>query len=359
MSQDYSIEFLSELTESEFIKKSVTHVDNVASLNAANSNEISFYMNKKYKHSLLSSNAGIIILRAEDQHLLQNKNTTLLISSNPYLAYAKISKLFNTKLGNEIDYDSHDGNFYGKDTVISKNASIGKNVIIGDNVKIYPGVVIGNNVQIGSNSLLMPNTIVYDNVKIGTNNVLHAKSCLYYKVSIGNNCIIHAGAVIGSDGFGFAFDKVQLNWQKIEQLGGVFIGNDVEIGSNTTIDCGTFCDTSTVIEDGVKLDNCIQIGHNVRIGKFSLIAGCTAIAGSTQIGAFCVIGGGVLIAGHLQIADRMQIAGGATVHSSLLDSGNTYASGMPVMPIARWKRLTVRLKNLEKLFAYFNKHADR
>jgi UDP-3-O-[3-hydroxymyristoyl] glucosamine N-acyltransferase len=165
-----------------------------------------------------------------------------------------------------------------------------------------------------------------------------------YDCVIGENCLLHPGVVIGSDGFGFA--NSGSTWLKVPQLGGVRIGNDVEIGANTAIDRGTMDDT--VIGDGVKLDNLIQIAHNVRIGDHTAIAACVGIAGSTRVGRRCAIGGQVAFSDHLEIADDVYIALGSRVTSSISEPG-AYSSSLKVEPAEKWKRNLVRLSQLDEM----------
>jgi len=161
---------------------------------------------------------------------------------------------------------------------------------------------------------------------------------------IGDRCIVHSGVVIGADGFGFAPNAGA--WEKIEQLGAVRIGNDVEIGANTCIDRGALADT--VIEDGVKLDNLIQIGHNVRIGRHTAIAGCAGVAGSATIGAHCTIGGAASVLGHLQIADHVHISAVSVVTRSITRAG-TYSGFFPIDDNAAWEKNAATLKQLYRL----------
>ncbi|EGG99231.1 UDP-3-O-[3-hydroxymyristoyl] glucosamine N-acyltransferase [gamma proteobacterium IMCC2047] len=167
---------------------------------------------------------------------------------------------------------------------------------------------------------------------------------LYHGVCIGQNCIVHSGAVIGADGFGFA--NQQGKWEKIAQLGGVSIANDVEIGANSTIDRGALQDT--VIETGVKIDNQVMVAHNVRIGSHTAIAACVGISGSTEIGSHCMIAGGVGFAGHLKICDRVFITAMSFVTGSIKEPGS-YSSGTAMMPTPQWKKNSVRLKQLDEL----------
>jgi UDP-3-O-[3-hydroxymyristoyl] glucosamine N-acyltransferase len=163
-------------------------------------------------------------------------------------------------------------------------------------------------------------------------------------VQIGREVTLHSGTVIGSDGFGFAHDQGQ--WHKIPQIGGVIIGNKVEIGANTTIDRGALEDTE--IGNGVILDNQIQIAHNVKIGDHTAIAGCVGIAGSAKIGRHCGIGGGAGILGHLEITDGVQVTAMSLVTKSIKESG-IYSSGTSVAPTQQWHKNYARFRHLDDM----------
>ena len=191
---------------------------------------------------------------------------------------------------------------------------------------IGPGCVIGKGVEIAENTRFIANVTVCHGTKIG------------------RRVILHPGVVIGADGFGLARDGER--WYKVPQIGGVILGDDVEIGANTTVDRGAIEDT--VLEEGVKLDNLIQIGHNVFIGAHTAIAACTAIAGSARIGKHCAIGGCVGIVGHLEIADNVTITGMSHVSQAITKPG-VYSSGTPLEENSKWHRNFVRLKQLDEM----------
>ncbi|MGC1522126.1 MAG: UDP-3-O-(3-hydroxymyristoyl)glucosamine N-acyltransferase, partial [Steroidobacteraceae bacterium] len=184
--------------------------------------------------------------------------------------------------------------------------------------------------------------VVQRGASVGADTCLISRVNLYAGVRIGRRCIVHAGAVIGADGFGFAPDAG--SWVKVPQVGGVRIGDDVEIGANTTIDRGAIDDT--VVENGVKLDNQIQVGHNVTIGAHTAVAGCVGISGSTTIGRRCMIGGGVGMAGHLTIADDVVVTGYSLVTASIREAGS-YSSGMPAVETRLWRRMVAHLRRLD------------
>jgi UDP-3-O-[3-hydroxymyristoyl] glucosamine N-acyltransferase len=174
--------------------------------------------------------------------------------------------------------------------------------------------------------------------------VLKSRVTISENCVVGARCILHSGVVIGADGFGFA--PHQGMWEKIEQLGAVRIGDDVEIGANTCVDRGALRDT--VIEDGVKLDNLIQIGHNVRVGKHTAMAGCVGVAGSADIGAHCSIGGGAIVLGHLKVADHVNISAATVVTRSILKPGH-YTGMFPIDDNAAWEKNAAALKQLSTL----------
>lgn len=182
------------------------------------------------------------------------------------------------------------------------------------------------------------------NSNVGARTRICANATIYHGISIGADCVFHSGCVIGADGFGFSPSPE--GWVKIHQLGGVIIGNKVEIGANTTIDRGALDDT--FIDDGVIIDNLVQIGHNVRLGKNTAIAAHTAIAGSTQIGNNCTIAGAVAIAGHLTLADKVHITGMSMVSSSISEAGS-YSSGVPLGPTKEWRKNAARFRQLDNL----------
>jgi UDP-3-O-[3-hydroxymyristoyl] glucosamine N-acyltransferase len=165
---------------------------------------------------------------------------------------------------------------------------------------------------------------------------------------IGARGIVHGGVVIGADGFGFAPEQHEggPRWVKIEQLGAVWIGDDVEIGANTCIDRGALEDT--VLEDGVKLDNLVQIGHNVRVGAHSAFAGCVGVAGSAKIGRHCTAGGGAIILGHLELVDHVHITAATVVTRSILKPGQ-YSGLFPFDDNASWEKNAATLRNLHAL----------
>ena len=197
---------------------------------------------------------------------------------------------------------------------------------------------------IGAGSEFGAQCVIGARARIGAQARLAAQVVIGHDCTLGARCIVHSGAVIGADGFGFAAHEER--WLKIEQLGAVRIGDEVEIGANTCIDRGTLDDT--VLEDGVKLDNLIQIGHNVRIGAHSALAGCVGVAGSAHIGAHCTLGGGAGVLGHLRLADHVHITAATLVTRSILKPGQ-YSGAFPIDDNANWEKNAATLRQLYAL----------
>jgi UDP-3-O-[3-hydroxymyristoyl] glucosamine N-acyltransferase len=308
----------------------------IATLQNANQNQISFLNSGKYSAQLGVSKAGFCLI--EEKYLAKSPaNIVLLINKNPYYAYAKLAQSFYKQKDVEFVNDKNRLNYQENNlAIIHSSAKIGKDV------KIATGAVIGRNVTIGDNSVIGPNVVIMDDCIIGKNCTINALAAISFAV-IGDNCIIHNGAKIGQDGFGFAHN-LGIN-HKIIQLGLVIIGDDVEIGANTCIDRGAIEDT--IISNGVKIDNLVQIAHNVTIGQGSVIAGCSGIAGSAKIGKFVQIGGACNIAGHINIGDGVKIAGVSGVIRDVAPM--QVIGGYPAIDFRQWQRLNSKLAAMAKL----------
>ena len=211
-------------------------------------------------------------------------------------------------------------------------------------VRLGAFAVVEAGAQIGAGSEIGAQCVIGARARIGAQARLAAQVVIGHDCTLGARCIVHSGAVIGADGFGFAAHEER--WLKIEQLGAVRIGDEVEIGANTCIDRGTLDDT--VLEDGVKLDNLIQIGHNVRIGAHTAMAGCVGVAGSAQIGAHCTFGGGAGVLGHLRIVDHVHITASTMVSRSILKPGQ-YSGAFPIDDNANWEKNAATLRQLYAL----------
>lgn len=299
----------------------------VATLQNADSGDISFFTNTRYRQSLQNTRAGAVILQVEHANICP---TICLVASNPQLAYSRVAGLFAEQ--------SQTCSGIHPTAVVDEQAEVAGDAWIGPYSVIEAGASVGAGVFIG------PHCWVAAGVTVGTGSRLIANVTLCHAVRLGDNVLVHPGAVIGSDGFGLANDRGR--WVKIPQLGSVIVGDDVEIGANTTIDRGALDDT--ILEQGVKLDNQIQVAHNVHIGAHTAVAGCVGIAGSAQIGQHCTIGGGVGIAGHLKIADNVHITGMSLVTKSITEPG-LYSSGLTVEPNRLWNKISARLRRIDDM----------
>ena len=300
----YSLKDLADKVKGELIGDHEVVISSIATIQNASSGCISFIANPKYKKFLVDSAASAIIVNPE---LSQDLKTSGIIVEDPYAAYAKISSLFakhqNPYANQAIDYFVHE------------TAEIDDSVVIGPNVYIGP------------------------ECKVGKNSIIHANSSLVMNVEIGKNTTIHFNSILGSDGFGYAPDKD--GYIKIDQLGKLVIGDNVEIGAGCTIDRGAI--DNTEIHDGVKLDNQVHIAHNVILGENSAIAASCAVAGSTIIGKNLQMGGLSGILGHLKIADDVLIGAHTLITKSINKSGN-YVGIMPAQNQKDWAKSSVFIK---------------
>jgi UDP-3-O-[3-hydroxymyristoyl] glucosamine N-acyltransferase len=302
-------------------------IEKLGTLEHADAQALSFLANPKYQGQLATTQAGAVLIR--DKALSQGLNNAVVVA-NPYLAFAKLTHLFDNRPKPSVSIHSS--------ASIDETAVLGENVKIAANVVIEEGAVLADNVEVG------PNSVIGARVKVGANTRLAANVTLYYDVEIGHNCLLHSGCVIGADGFGFAPSSD--GWVKIMQLAAVTIGNKVEIGANTTIDRGAL--ENTKVGNGVIIDNQVQIAHNVIIGDNSAIAGCSAVAGSTQIGQRCTISGGVGIIGHLIIADDVHVTAMSLVSKSIHKAGS-YSSGTGLEATDKWRKSAARLRRIDDM----------
>ena len=300
-------------------------VSNVATLSQATPASVSFLANSRYRRSLAVTRAGAVVVSAADAKICP---VAALVAPNPYLSYARIATLMHPQA--ETAPGVH------PTAVVAPGARVAASAAVG------PLAVIEEGAEIGERSVVGPGCVVQRAARLGADTRLVARVDLYPGVVLGDRVLVHAGAVIGADGFGFAPDRGA--WVKVPQVGGVRIGDDVEIGANTTVDRGAIGDT--VVEEGAKLDNQIQVGHNVIIGAHTAIAACTGISGSTTIGRRCMIGGMVGFAGHLTIADDVVITGCTLVSASIREAGS-YSSGMPAVPTRVWRRMVAHFRRFD------------
>ena len=300
----------------------------IATLDKAGPDALSFCTNKQYRQQLRDTQAGLVVLDSES---LEYCTQDALIMKNPRMGLVRVAEWLQSEVKRARG--------------IHPTATVAKGVVVPDSAWIGPYVSIAEGAVLGEHVALFPHVVISEGCHIGDNTVLRSHVTLYERVKIGSRTLIHSGTVVGSDGFGFAVDS-EGKWRKMPHFGSVVIGNDVEIGANTTIDAGFL--EPTFIDDGVIIDNLVQVGHNVSIGKCTAIAGCVAIAGSVKIGQSCLIGGGSSIAGHIELADRVHITGTSAVNRSLRQPG-VYSSGFPARPNKQWRKNVARFQHLDEM----------
>lgn len=288
-------------------------ITRLAPLERAQPSELSFLVDPRLAPSLASSQAGCVIVGAAMAEAARARGDCI-VADNPHLYFARVTQLWKRLHGGAARAGVHPSAVVEEGAFVHPTASVGPLSFVGRGARIGEGSVIRERVSIG-------------------------EDCV-----IGARCLIQSGAVIGGDGFGFAPNEGA--WEKIEQLGAVRIGDDVEIGANTCIDRGALDDT--VIEDGVKLDNLIQIGHNCHIGRHTAMAGCVGVAGSARIGAHCTVGGAGMILGHLTIADHVHISSASIVTRSILKPGH-YTGFFPIAENGEWEKNAATLKQIHRL----------
>ncbi|WP_312995620.1 UDP-3-O-(3-hydroxymyristoyl)glucosamine N-acyltransferase [Pseudomonas sp.] len=304
-----------------------TQITGLATLQEAGPAQLSFLANPQYRKYLAGSQAAALLLKEADAEGFAGN---ALVVPDPYLAYARISHLFDPKP--KAAAGIHPTAVIAPDAVVDSSASIGPFVVIEAGARIAARVTLGAHCVVGARS------------EIGEAGWLAPRVTLYHDVRIGKRAVIQSGAVIGGEGFGFANEKGV--WQKIAQIGGVTIGDDVEIGVNTAIDRGALADT--VIGNGVKLDNQIQIAHNVQVGDHTAMAACVGISGSTKIGKHCMLAGGVGLVGHIDICDNVFLTGMTMVTHSITEPG-AYSSGTAMQPAAEWRKSAARIRQLDDI----------
>ena len=288
-------------------------ITRLAPLESAQPSELSFLVNPRLTQVLAGSQAGCVIVGGAMAEAARARGDCI-VADNPHLYFARVTQMWKRLHGGAARRGVH------------------PSAVVEEGAFVHPTASVGALCFVGRGARIGEDTLVKERVTIG-------EDCV-----IGARCVIQSGAVIGGDGFGFAPHEGA--WEKIEQLGAVRIGDDVEIGANTSIDRGALDDT--VIEDGVKLDNLIQIGHNCHIGQHTAMAGCVGVAGSARIGAYCTVGGAGMIAGHLTIADHVHVSAASFVTRSILKPGH-YTGFFPIAENREWEKNAATLKQIHRL----------
>jgi UDP-3-O-[3-hydroxymyristoyl] glucosamine N-acyltransferase len=291
-------------------------IHGLAPLVSATPQDLSFLSHPRYQSDLAGSKAACVIVNPQVKAQAVARGACLVVD-HPYLYFARVTQLWKRHL--------------------APAPKAGQSLI-------HPSAVVAPEARVHPSAAIGPLCVVERGAQIGADSVLKSRVTVGENCVVGARCLLHSGVVIGADGFGFAPNEGA--WEKIEQLGAVLIGDDVEIGANTCIDRGAL--QHTVIEDGVKLDNLIQIGHNVRIGRHTAMAGCAGVAGSATIGAHCTVGGGAVILGHLTVGDNVHISAASVVTRSILRPGH-YTGVFPIDDNAAWEKNAATLKQLHGL----------
>ena len=327
MSKQYSLDDIVKALGGFVMGDGATLISRVASIANAKAGDISFINDTKYEKALALTNASACIIKEKYSNLTALPK---IIVDDPYVYFAKVSGLLNPpasiKLGIAASAVIDASAKIPASCSVGALVVIGENVVLGENVVIASGCIVENDVMIASHTRLEPNVTIKHHCEIG------------------EHCHVFSGAVIGSDGFGYAEEAGR--WLKIPQVGRVILHAHVDVGANTTIDRGALDDT--IIEEGVKLDNLIQIGHNCVIGAHTVIAGCVGIAGSARVGKHCKIGGAAMVLGHLQIADHVTISPGSMITRSLTIA-DTYTALMPFQTHKAWLNTAAKIRHLDDL----------
>jgi len=328
---DFSLGDIAAELGGELIGDATIRIARIEPLETAGADAISFLSNPRYAAQLAGTQAACVIVAPPMREAAAARGAAI-VAPDPYLYFARLTRWWAAHTRAAVPSGVHPSAVVHPSATIGPDVSIGPLAVIEEGVQLGAGVVVGAHGSIGQGTRVGEDTRLAPRVSI-------ASGC-----TIGARCIVHSGVVIGADGFGFAPNEGR--WEKIEQLGGVRIGDDVEIGANTCIDRGALGDT--VIEDGVKLDNLIQIGHNVQIGKHTAMAGCVGIAGSARIGAHCTVGGAAGIAGHITIADHVHIGPMAIVSHSIAKPGH-YSGVFPIDDNAAWLKNAAAVRQLSAM----------
>ena len=316
---------LAQALNAELIGNDAAMIQGVSSLDSAGEGDLTFFSDTKHRESVVRAVKSTLIVRDADRDI---SSGTRLIHSAPHTAFAQALDLL----------------FPAQKLIagVSAQASVDATARV-SGAQIDPFAFVGAGATVGVGSHIYPHATVHQDAYVGNDCEVHSGAVIYPGVRLGDRCIVHSGAVIGADGFGFQSGKA--GWRKVAQVGGVVIGDDVEIGANTTIDRGAIDDT--IIGDGVKIDNQVQIAHNCQIGDHTAIAGCAGIAGSARIGKRCMLGGAVMVVGHLTICDDVVVSGGSLVASSI-DKPGQYTGIFPITSHREWLQIAARMRRSVK-----------
>ncbi len=322
---------LSERLGGELIGDGSLPLSRIGGLAAADAGTVSFLAHPRYAAQLEQTQAGCVIVAPALRDAAARRPSAILCA-DPYLAFARLTQWWASQTRERPVPGVH------PQAVVEPGAWIDASAHVG--ALAY----VGARARVGAHAVVQTHAVVEAGAAVGEGTVLRARAVLGADCVIGARGIVHSGAVIGADGFGFAPEAGR--WTKIEQLGAVRIGDDVEIGANTCIDRGALEDT--VLEEGVKLDNLVQIAHNVHVGAHTAMAGCVGVAGSARIGRHCTVGGGAIVLGHLELVDHVHISAATVVSRSILKPGQ-YSGVFPFDDNASWEKNAATLRQLHAL----------
>ena len=322
---------LAKLLDAELVGDANREVSRIGTLDSADEETIGFLSNPRYQAQLSTTRAACVIVSPALREQAVARGAAL-VCIDPYLAFARLTQYWRAQQQRPVVPGVHPQAVVEEGAHIHPSASVGAMAFVGRGARLGASAVVGVQAYVG------------EDAEVGEGSWLKARVVLSEACRLGARGIVHSGAVIGADGFGFAPHEGR--WEKIEQLGAVVMGDDVEIGANTCIDRGALDDT--VLEDGVKLDNLVQIGHNVRIGAHTAFAGCVGVAGSARIGRHCTAGGGAIILGHLEIVDHVHITAATLITRSIHKPGQ-YSGAFPFDDNASWEKNAATLRQLHAL----------
>ena len=302
-------------------------IHDVAGIREALPGDITFIANSRYDSYLEETQASAVICARETGPAA----VPLVYVDNPYLAFQRAVRIFRPDR-DRPQPGVHPSAVVASDAIVGRGASVGA------------WCVVESGARVGDRAVVMSHGYLGPRAELGEDSYLYPRVTIREDCVVGARCILHIGVVVGSDGFGFAFDRGR--YHKVPQVGNVIIGDDVEIGANTTIDRATT--HSTRIGDGTKIDNLVQIGHNVVIGRHCIIVAQVGISGSTELEDYVTVGGQAGVGGHLKIGEGAMVGARSGVTKAI--PARTTVAGFPAVPLGLWKRAQALLQKLPQIF---------
>jgi UDP-3-O-[3-hydroxymyristoyl] glucosamine N-acyltransferase len=301
-------------------------IHRVAKIETAGAGDVTFLANPKYAAALAATKASAVIAGSA----VTSAPCAIIRSATPYLTFARAAQALAPV--RQAEPGVHPQAWVHADASVDPTASVG------------PFVAIGAGARIGARTIIHPHVVIGPDVIVGDDCVLHAHVSVRERCTLGSRVVLQNGAVIGSDGYGFA-QRPDGSHEKIPQTAPVVVEDDVEIGANTTIDRPAVGETR--IKTGTKIDNLVQIAHGVVLGKHVLLAAQVGIAGSTVVGDHVTFGGQVGVGGHLSIGDRVKAVGQSGITNSV--DADQFVSGYPAIPNNEWRRSSAVFRKLPEM----------